>query len=377
MTSAKPRLGFGLVGSGFMGRVHAQAFRSVGGIFDLPVERSLEVLADIDADTAAAAAAALGFRRATDDWKALVADPTVDVVAIAAPNALHKPIALAVIAAGKTVYCEKPLAPSAAEAKEMAVAAEAAGVTNLVGFNYLKNPMTALAREIVEDGEIGEVVSFRGVHAEDYMADPEAPWTWRCDPAGGGVTADLGSHIISMARHLVGPIESVSAQTATIHKTRPAGPGSPERRAVEVDDQSDMLVRFAGGATGTISASWLAAGRKMQLACEIVGTRGSLAFNQERLNELRLYRAGQSKGREGFTTICAGPDHRDYANFCPAPGHQIGFNDLKTIEVRDLIAAHCGKTSAYPDFREALRVQEVVDAALLSAKTGEWVRLTS
>src|SRR4051794_7494617 len=186
-------LGIGLIGSGFMGRAHALAFRTVGGVFDLPAAPVLEMLADADPGRAAKAAASLGFRRSTGQWRELVADPAVDVVAIATPNALHKPMALAAIEAGKPVYCEKPLATTAADAKALADAAEAAGLVTLVGFNYLKNPMIALAREIVESGEIGAVTGFRGIHAEDFMADPLAPHGWRCDPAqAGGALADIG-----------------------------------------------------------------------------------------------------------------------------------------------------------------------------------------
>src|SRR5262245_40564903 len=209
----KKKIGIGLIGSGFMGRSHSHALHAAPGIFDLPVTPVMEMLADVNAEVAAAAASALGFARSTGDWKALVADPAVDLVDITTPNTLHKPIALAAIAAGKAIYCEKPLAPNAAEAKEMTAAAEKAGIRTAVGFNYLKNPMVALAREIVASGEIGAVISFRGIHAEDYMTDPASPFTWRLDEKGGhGVVADLGSHIISIARYVVGPIASPVGQ---------------------------------------------------------------------------------------------------------------------------------------------------------------------
>ena len=369
-------LGIGLVGSGFMGRAHALAFRSVGGVFDLPAAPVLEILADIDAETAARAAAALGFRRSTGDWRALVADPAVDIVAVAAPNALHGPVSLAAIAAGKPVYCEKPLATGLAEAETMARAAEKAGVVTLVGFNYLRNPMIALAREIVASGEIGEVTGFRGIHAEDYMADPATPWSWRCDPAqAGGALADIGSHIISMARHLLGEIEAVCGRLDTVHRRRPIARGGTGTREVTVDDQAHALIRFAGGASGTLSASWVATGRKMQLAFEVTGTRGAIEFTQERLNELKLHKAGGPKGRDGFTLICAGPDHPDYGAFCPAPGHQLGFNDLKVIEARTLVEAVAGTGRAWPDFREACEVERVVEAIRRSSAEGRWVPL--
>lgn len=368
------RLGIGLIGSGFMGRAHAIAFRTVGGIFSLPAAPELELLADVSDAVAAKAASAFGFRRSTSDWRALVRDPRVDIVAITTPNALHKPMALAAIAQGKAVYCEKPLAAGLADAREMAAAAEVAGVTTMVGFNYLKNPMIALAREIAASGEIGEVIGFRGIHAEDYMADPAKPYDWRCEP-GGGVLGDLGSHILSLARYLVGDIHEVCGRLDTVHGQRPVSWGASEMRAVTVDDQAGFLARFANGASGSFSASWVACGRKMQLAFELVGTRGSLDFTQERFNELKLYTAGQPKGREGFKLITAGPEHPDYGAFCPAPGHQIGFNDLKVIEVRALLEAVAGLREPYPDFREACEIERIVEAVRRSSAEGRWVRI--
>jgi predicted dehydrogenase len=366
-------IGIGLVGSGFMGRSHAHAFRAAPGVFELPLQPVFEMLADVNADAAAKAAATLGFARSTGDWQALVADPAVELVDITTPNTLHMPIALAAIEAGKPVYCEKPLAPNAADAKRMVDAAERKGVMTAVGFNYLKNPMVALAREIVASGEIGEVVSFRGIHAEDYMTDPQAPWTWRLDKTGGhGVVADLGSHIISIARAIVGPIESLVGQIETVTKERPLA-GSTEMRAVEVDDEARALVRFASGATGSLEASWVKAGRKMTLAFEITGSRGTIEVDHERFNELKLFTVGAAKGREGFKTILAGPDHAFYREFCPAPGHQLGFNDIKTIEVMALIRALAGGPKFMPDFREAWEIQRVVDAIVISANQKRWI----
>src|SRR5215468_2741947 len=326
-------LRIGLVGSGFMGKAHALAYRSASAVFRLPVQPSLELLADVTADAAAAASRDLGFARSTGDWRALVADPQVDVVSITTPNVLHAPIALAAIAAGKHVHCEKPLAPTAAQAREMADAAERARVKTQVGFNYLKNPLLAVARDMVASGEIGDIVSFRGIHAEDYMADPSTPWHFRMDPAGGGgVVADLGSHITAIARFLLGPISEVYGRLETVIKQRPESAGSARMRAVESDDIAHALVRFARGCVGTLEASWLSRGRKMQIEFEVVGSKGSLVFSQERLNELHLYTAEGGANRAGFRTIVAGPEHPPYGAFCPAPGHHLGFNDIKTTE---------------------------------------------
>lgn len=366
-------VGVGLIGSGFMGRCHANAFRSVSGLFDVPVEPRLAVLADASDDLAAKAAQALGFERGTGDWQALVADDTVDIVAITAPNVLHAPIAHAAIKAGKTVYCEKPLSTTAALALAMTEAAESAGVVTLVGFNFLRNPMIKLAREIIAGGEIGEVTGFRGRHAENYMADPEAPHSFRTDPQGGGALADIGSHITSMARYLIGPITQVQADCRTIYPTRPVSPGSAERAPVKVDDMTHALLRFENGAAGSIEANWAASARTMDLSWEITGTKGALAFSQENMNELLLWSG--TAGRSGFTRIEAGPAHPPYGAFCPAPGHHLGFNDLKVIEVAELIKAHAGQGTCGPDFREAYEVQRTIEAMQDSDRARIWVTL--
>lgn len=359
-----------------MGRAHAQAFRAVAGVFDLPAEPVMELLADVDEATAHRAAVSLGFNRSCGDWRALVEDREIDLVDIAAPNVFHREMALAAIAAAKPVYCEKPLAPTANEAGEMVAAAAAAGIRTMVGFNYLKNPITALAREIVESGEIGEVFAFRGTHFEDYMTDPEGPYTWRFDPAGGdGVTADLASHVIATARYLIGDLEAVCADGDTVVRERPVAPGAEERRAISVADQVRALVRFANGVAGTVEASWVATGRKMQHAFEVTGTKGAIRADFERLNELELYRTDAPAGREGFVRILTGPAHRGYASFTPAPGHQLGFNDLKTIEVRDLIRGLVGEPAPWPDFHEAWQVQRVVDAIARSRVERGWVAI--
>jgi predicted dehydrogenase len=373
MTTDRQRVGIGLIGSGFMGRCHANAFRSVGGLFELPVEPVLAVLADAGEERAADAAKALGFARSTGDWRTLTEDPDVGIVAITAPNVLHAPIALASIAAGKTVYCEKPLSTTAASALEMTEAAEAAGVTTLVGFNFLRNPMIRLAREIVKAGEIGEVTGFRGRHAENYMASADAPHSFRTDPAGGGALADIGSHITSMARYLIGSIAEVQADCRTIHASRPVAAGSPERAPVEVDDMTHALLRFDNGAAGSIEANWAATARTMDLSWEITGTKGALAFSQENMNELLIWSG--TPGRTGYTRLEAGPANPPYGQFCPAPGHHLGFNDLKVIEVAELLLAQSGQGTTYPGFREAYEVQRTIEAMQESSRSRQWVTL--
>ena len=366
-------LRFGLIGSGFMGRCHAQAMMAAPVLFQLDVGVQRAMLADVDEVSARAAATSLGFVRSTGDWQALVLDPDIDVVDITAPNSWHKAMALAAIEAGKIVYCEKPLAPTAEDAKELMEAAEAAGTKTLVGYNYLRNPVVALAKEIIVSGEIGDVVGYRGWHFEDYMTDPDAPFTWRHDPSGGdGVVGDLGSHAISLARYLVGDIEAVCGDRDTVTASRPVA-GTKTMQAVSVADQMRALVRFGNGAKGVLEASWVATGRKMNLACEVTGSRGALTIDLERMNELRLHTTNQPTGREGFKTILAGPEHADYAAFTPAPGHQLGFNDLKTIEIARLLKALAAGETPWPDFREAWQIQRVSDAISQSSEKQSWV----
>ena len=370
MAGSKPRLRVGLIGTGFMGKTHVFGFAAAPRVFDLPYEPVLHTVADRTEALAAGAAAALGFANGTGDWQTIIADPEIDLVDITAPNALHKEMALAAIAAGKHVYCEKPLAPLAADAREMAEAAEAAGVRTQVGFNYLCNPMLGLAREMIEAGELGEIRSYRGVHAEDYMADAAAPFGFRNDPVGGGALADIGSHALATAEYLLGPIAEVLGDCATVIASRPDGSGGS--RAVETDDVGRAFLRFDSGGTGSVEANWIAMGRKMQHDFEVYGSKGALVFSQERFNELHFYNAGDANGRRGFRRIEAGPEHAPYGLFCVAPGHQLGFNDLKAIEVAGFMAAIAGETPEPFGFRQGARVQQLVETIQAASRDGGW-----
>ncbi len=370
----KPKLRIGLIGSGFMGKAHAFGYATATRVFDLPYELELHTIADVNDEAAAKAAAALGFSRATSDWRSLVADPDIDIVNVTAPNALHKEMAVAAIAAGKHVYCEKPLATLAVDAREMAEAAELAGVRTQVGFNYLCNPMLGLAREMIAAGELGEIRGYRGVHAEDYMADSRGPFTFRHDPAGGGALADIGSHALATAEFLIsssaGPITRVMGDCVTIIAERPDGKGG--KRRVEVDDVGRAFLRFASGATGSIEGNWIATGRKMQHDFEVYGTKGALAFSQERFNELHFFSTDDRRGRQGFRRIEAAPDHPPYGLFCVAPGHQLGFNDLKAIEAAGFLDAVAGRRPEPFNFRAGLRIQTLVETIHASSRAGAW-----
>ena len=369
-------IGVGIIGTGFMGKAHAFAYRAVAGIFSPKLVPVLEMVADNDGEAAERAYRQLGFTRMTADWMELVNSHKVEIVSITTPNVFHREMALAAVAAGKHVHCEKPIAPNAGDAQAMMEAAERKGIVTQVGYNYIKNPMLALAREMIAGGELGEITGFRGIHAEDYMADPEVPYSWRVDGSGGaGAVADLGSHIVGMARFLLGPIEEVFADLETVVESRPVKPGSSERRKVEVDDAARLLVKFRRGCLGTIEASWVATGRKMNLGFEVSGTKGSLVFSQEHFNELHLYRVGGDSRHLGYVRIESGPAHDPYGLFCVAAGHQLGFNDLKTIEVADFLATISGGPLKGPDFREAWEIQKIIDVAVRSSKDRQWFKV--
>jgi len=369
-------VGIGIIGTGFMGKAHAFAYRAALAAFpEIPVPRLIGI-ADVNEPAAQAAARQYGFEKGTGNWRDLVANPAIDVISITTPNTFHKEMALAAIAAGKHIHCEKPLSPTLGESLAMVEAAENAKRVTQVGFNYIKNPVLKLAREMILAGELGDITGFRGQHAEDYMHSPDTPYTWRLEPSGGpGVIADLGSHIISMARFLLGPIAEVSADVETVIKSRPSAPNAMDRTPVLVDDIARLLVRFSRGNSGYIEANWVATGRNMHLGFEIHGSKGSLVFNQERLNELQLFKAGVEARQKGFVRIEAGPQHYPYGRFCVAGGHQLGFNDLKTIEIAEFLGAIGGAAHNGPDFREAYEIQKVVEAAIISSRHRQWQKV--
>lgn len=356
------KLRFALIGTGFMGKAHAIALRSVATVFPDVESPVSECLVVADSSRAEEDAASWGFYRSSDDWEAVCNDAEIDVVDICTPNHLHKEMALAAIAAGKHVYCEKPLGLTGAEAAEIFLAARNADVKTAIGFNYICNPVIQLARSIIESGDLGELVNFRGSYQEDYLSNPNVPFSWRCarNLGGSGALADLGTHLINMVHFLLGPLERVYGKLTTIHKERP-DPQSGEMRKVENEDIAQVLLQFASGTPGTLEISRIATGKKCGLEFQLTASKGCLEFDQERMNELRVYQATDSSDQVGFRTILAGPEHPDYANFCPAPGHGLGINDLKVIEIRNVLVGIANDQNIYPDFEEGWRVQAVID----------------
>ncbi len=384
-------IGVGVIGTGIMGAAHAMAFQSAPTIFETALKARLEVVADVNLAAAQKAAARFGFRRAVGTWQELVADPAVEIVSITTPNALHRDIAIAALQAGKHVYCEKPLAASLDAARAMAEAARAAKGKTLVGYNYLRSPAVAMTKKLLAEGAIGKVSYFRGVYDEDYMADAETPYSWRCrqDMAGLGALGDLASHLVSVAHDLIGPVRRLVADTRTIIAKRPvpaAGDATERRdakvalsgewRAVENEDTAQALVRFDDGIMGTLVTSRAHWGRKSHLAFEIFGSTGSILFDHERMNELQIYtKDARDASTNGYRLIPIGPEHPFYGRFTPAKGHGIGFNDLKIIEVAHLLQGVAGRETLSPTIADALEIEKVLHAIVGSAKSGQWVDL--
>lgn len=369
-------IGVGLIGTGFMGKAHALAWRNARAVAgDVPAARLVQ-LADTPAEKAAVMAAQFGFERATADWRDLLADPAIDVISVTAPNGLHREMAVAALAAGKHVWCEKPMALTMDDARAMETAARVSGRKTQLGYNYLANPAISHAAHLLADGAIGRLVHIRGWVDEDYQADPSLPWTWRATlrDAGLGALGDIGCHLISLMTAMAGPLESVLGEIDTIHKSRPLADGSGSAM-VENDDAASALLTFESGVKGSFVASRSAWGRKSRLGFELHGTSGMIVFDQERMNELHLFRNEGAKAAQGFTTILTGPEHPPYGDFCPAPGHQLGFNDLKVIELVGFLRAIRDDLRPAVDFTAGLEIEKAIHAVALSSNLGRRCRL--
>ncbi|MET0424069.1 MAG: Gfo/Idh/MocA family oxidoreductase [Actinoplanes sp.] len=373
------QLRVGMVGYAFMGAAHSQAWRTVNHAFDLPLSARMSVVCGRDAEGVAAAATKLGWAEHATDWRSLIDRDDIDLIDICTPGDTHAEIALAALAAGKHVLCEKPLANSVAEAREMTAAAtraQAQGVRAMCGFNYRRVPAVALMRELVASGRIGTVRHIRAVYLQDWIVDPQFPLVWRLrkEIAGSGALGDIGAHIVDLTQYVTGQsITAVSALTETFVRSRPLG-ATPDAGFgdVTVDDAALFLARLDGGAVASYEATRFATGRKNALRVELNGSLGSLAFDFERMNELEFYDAERPSTEQGFTRILVTePEHPYVAAWWP-PGHLIGYEHSFTHEMRDLIAAIAAGRQPTPSFADALNVQLVLDAVSRSAETSRW-----
>lgn len=382
------KINVGLVGYKFMGKAHSNAYSDVAMFFDMDAEPVMKAICGRDAEGVKAAAEKFGWEGYETDWKELVKRDDIDLVDITAPSNFHKEITLGAIENGKDVFCEKPLALNLADAREMLQAADEAGVKHMINFNYRAVPAVALAKKMIDDGLLGKIYHFRGVYLQDWIIDPEFPIVWRLDAsvAGSGSHGDLNAHMIDTARYLVGDFESVVGMEETFIKKRPLtatgttgglrAEASDGMGEVTVDDATLFMARFANGAVATFEATRFAAGRKNHNRFEINGSKGSVVFNQERMNELEYYNCDDPEGLQGFRTIQTTDPSHPYMEAWWPPAHIIGYEHTFIHQVRNMMQAIANDKMPSPSFVDGVKCQEVLDAVSKSINEKRWVEIS-
>ncbi|MCF7929314.1 MAG: Gfo/Idh/MocA family oxidoreductase [Spirochaetales bacterium] len=382
------RLNIGIVGYQFMGKAHSNGWLQAKKFFDLPGEPVLKVACGRSEEPLKAFAETWGWQEIETDWKKLVERDDIDIIDIAVPQNLHAEIAIAAVKAGKHIFCEKPIALNTGQAKEMLAAAEKAGIVHYLNHNYRRVPAVRLAKKLIDDGEIGEIYHWRGAYLQDWISDPDFPLTWHLqkDKAGSGPHGDLNSHSVDLARYLVGEIDTVMGMTKTfIEERNLPGEGSATFQAgsagegkkgkVTVEDAAFMLVNFKNGALGSFEASRFATGRKNYNSFEIYGSKGSICFNFERMNELQFLSKKDGDDQQGFRTILATNASHDYIAHWWPPGHIIGYEHEFVHAAVDFVDAVVNNKAMEPNFSDGVREMEVLDAGLKSAESGSKVSL--
>ncbi len=379
--------GFALIGYRFMGKAHSHAYRNVSAYFPgLPAPRMV-MLCGRDEKGVRAAAGRFGWQRWSTDWRQALDDTEIDVVDISAPGDVHHEIAVASAEAGKHIFCEKPLANTLPQAREMLDAVTRAGVRHMVCFNYRFVPAVRLAKRLLDEGRLGRIYHIRAQFLQDWILDPAFPLVWRLrkEAAGSGSLGDLGAHLIDMARYLAGEFEEVVGDTEIFVRERPlataegeglGAKGSGETGEVTVDDAVQFLARFESGALGTFEATRFAPGHRCTNAFEINGSGGSIRFDFERMNELQVYLVDDPPDLQGFRTIHATTDDHPYGGVFWPGGHSVGYDVAFTNAVAELLEALRDGRQPVPDFGDGVRCQEVLAAVELSAEERSWVKVS-
>ena len=379
-------IGVGLVGYKFMGRAHSNAYRQLPRFFDVDPVPRMAAICGRDEAGVREAADTLGWESYETDYHRLIARDDVSLVDVVTPGNTHRDIVLAALEAGKHVLCEKPLANTLAEAGEMLTAARNAGTVNMVCFNYRRAPAVQLAKKLVDEGRLGTIRHWRSTYLQDFIMDPNFPLIWRLkkELAGSGALGDIGAHSVDLARFLVGGISEVVGMTETFVKERPleeasaggglSASGTAETGEVTVDDAAAFLARFENGAIGTFEVTRFAAGRRNQNGFEINGSKGSVAFDMERMNELEVFFVDDDADVQGFRTVNVTEPGHPYVGAWWPPGHIIGYEHTFVHTMKDLMdGIKTGKSPA-PTFEDAYRVQAVLDAVERSAEGGGWTK---
>jgi predicted dehydrogenase len=369
-------LNVALIGYAFMGRAHSNAYRQVGRFFNPKYLPRMKVLCGRSPAGVKAAADQLGWEETATDWRDVVTRKDIDLVDISTPGDSHAEIAIEAAKAGKVVFCEKPLANTVKEAEKMLAAVTRAGVLHMICHNYRRAPAVMLAKELIDQGKLGRLYHYRGTYLQDWVADPSVPLYWRLrkEAAGSGALGDIASHSLDLGRFLVGEISEVTAALETFVKERPLPDNPKKKGAVTVDDASAAVVRFANGALGTIEASRFATGRKNYNRFEINGSKGSIVFNMERMNELEVFLTSDDRAVQGFHNVMVtdGGSHRYFSQWWPE-GHIIGYEHTFIHTVYDLLEAIAKNKLPTPNFDDGVKNQKVLAAMEKAAATKRWV----
>ena len=371
-------LAVGLIGYNFMGKAHSNAWRQAPRFFNLPVNLRLKTICGRNRAAVKKAAKKLGWEIAQTDWRCVIDDREINVVDICTPNDTHCEIAIAAAQAGKAILCEKPLARNIDEAERMVRAVKKAGVVNMVCHNYRRIPAIVLAKRMIERGDLGErIFHFRARYAQDWIVDPNFPLVWRLQSnvAGSGALGDIFSHIVDLARYLVGEFKEVCAIMETFVKQRPLGKNRRVKGKVTVDDAVTMIGRFKNGALASFEATRFAPGRKNSITFEINGSAGSLFFDLEEMNRLKFYDGRDPQDRQGFRDIVVTEPSHPYIDQWWPPGHIIGYEHTFVHTIADFVKAVAGRKNMQPTFENGLRTQRVLDVLGRSAKSRRWSNL--
>jgi len=377
------KLNVGMIGYKFMGKAHSNAWKKAPYFFDTPAEPILKVVCGRHEGPLKAFADRWGWEEIETDWKKVIDREDIDIVDIGVPTYLHHEIALAAAKAGKHIFCEKPVAVSYDQAKEMFEAAEENGITHYLNHNYRRCPAVRLAKQLIDDGKIGRIFHWRGAYLQSWIVDPQFPLTWHLqkETAGSGPHYDLNSHSVDLARYLVGEIKSVTCMTAQFIPERPladeeaagtfkgatTGEGMGK---VTVEDAAFMLVEFENGALGSFEATRFAPGRKNYNYFEIYGSKGSIIFDLERMNELKFFSNDDPENAQGFRTIIATEACHDYVENWWPPGHIIGYEHEFIHAVVDFLTAVENGAAIEPNFYDGMKEMQILDAGLKSAADG-------
>ncbi len=380
------QLNVGLVGYKFMGKAHSNAYRSVPLFFpDLPAMPVMKAICGRDQVGVEQAAAQFGWESTETDFGALIARDDIDIIDIGTPNNVHCEQVIQAAEAGKQIACEKPIGMTVAEARGMVDAVTKAGVKHTVWFNYRRVPAVALIKQMIDEGKLGQIYHFRGTYLQDWIVDPDFPLVWRLrdEIAGSGAHGDLAAHLIDLARYLVGEFDEVVGMDKTFIKERPleleatglSGTASSQKGEVTVDDAMLFLTHFKNGAVGSFEATRFATGRKNYNRIEINGSKGSLAWCFEDMNQVQFFSKEDDARHQGFRTILATESDHPYVGAYWPPGHIIGYEHTFINQVRDFVTAVANDTEIAPDMVDGLRCQEVLEAVTTSCRERSWIKI--